>query len=182
MSSLQGIFPTQGLNLCLLHWQVDSLPLSHQGSPSSFDPCLRNDHIIFAASNPAPPPPCSLQTTRSTNHSKFIPQYPVPHHSTTRSPHLPSPPGPKGTPEMEEKKLNPDPCSSSGRRGLGPGNPFPQVPAGRRSDPSMPRERGSRLPKEREHAGRSSGLCLRGRRSWEGRALPEESGSLVLPG
>ena len=33
---LQGIFPTQGLNLCLLslrHWQVDSLPLSHQGSP-----------------------------------------------------------------------------------------------------------------------------------------------------
>ena len=32
---LQGIFPTQGLNphlLCLLHWQADSLPLSHQGS------------------------------------------------------------------------------------------------------------------------------------------------------
>ena len=28
---LQGIFPTQGLNLPLLHWQVDSLPLSHQG-------------------------------------------------------------------------------------------------------------------------------------------------------
>ena len=33
---LQGIFPTQGLNphlLCLLHWQADSLPLSHPGSP-----------------------------------------------------------------------------------------------------------------------------------------------------
>ena len=33
---LQGIFPTQGLNphlLHLLHWQADSLPLSHQGSP-----------------------------------------------------------------------------------------------------------------------------------------------------
>ena len=30
---LQGIFPTQRSNLCLLHWQVDSLPLSHQGSP-----------------------------------------------------------------------------------------------------------------------------------------------------
>ena len=29
----QGIFPIQGLNLYLLHWQVDSLPLSHQGSP-----------------------------------------------------------------------------------------------------------------------------------------------------
>ena len=30
---LQGIFPTQGSNPCLLHWQVDSLPLSHQGGP-----------------------------------------------------------------------------------------------------------------------------------------------------
>ena len=30
---LQGIFPNQGLNPCLLHWQADSLPLSHQGSP-----------------------------------------------------------------------------------------------------------------------------------------------------
>ena len=29
---LQGIFPTQALNLHLIHWQVDSLPLSHQGS------------------------------------------------------------------------------------------------------------------------------------------------------
>ena len=30
---LQGIFLTQGLNPHLLHWQVDSLPLSHQGNP-----------------------------------------------------------------------------------------------------------------------------------------------------
>ena len=29
---LQRIFPTQGLNPCLLHWQVDSLSLSHQFS------------------------------------------------------------------------------------------------------------------------------------------------------
>ena len=28
---LQGIFPDQGSNLCLLHWQAGSLPLSHQG-------------------------------------------------------------------------------------------------------------------------------------------------------
>ena len=33
---LQWIFPTQGLNLCLLHWQADSLPLNPLGSPSSF--------------------------------------------------------------------------------------------------------------------------------------------------
>ena len=34
---LQGIFPTQGLNLGLLHllhWQVDSLPPCHLGSLS----------------------------------------------------------------------------------------------------------------------------------------------------
>ena len=31
---LQGIFPTQGLNLRLLHWQADILPLSYLGSPS----------------------------------------------------------------------------------------------------------------------------------------------------
>ena len=29
---LQGIFPTQGSNPRLLHWQADSLPLSHLGS------------------------------------------------------------------------------------------------------------------------------------------------------
>ena len=30
--SLQGIFPTQGSNPRLLHWQADSLPLCHLGS------------------------------------------------------------------------------------------------------------------------------------------------------
>ena len=30
---LQGIFPTQGWSACLLHWQADSLLLSHMGSP-----------------------------------------------------------------------------------------------------------------------------------------------------
>ena len=32
-SEAHGIFPDQRLNPYLLHWQVDSLPLSHQGSP-----------------------------------------------------------------------------------------------------------------------------------------------------
>ena len=31
----RGILPDQGSNLCLLHWQADSYPLSHHGSPSS---------------------------------------------------------------------------------------------------------------------------------------------------
>ena len=30
---LQGIFPAQGSNLCLLHWQASSLLLCYQGSP-----------------------------------------------------------------------------------------------------------------------------------------------------
>jgi len=29
-STAGGIFLDQGSNLCLLHWQADSLPLSHQ--------------------------------------------------------------------------------------------------------------------------------------------------------
>ena len=36
---LQGIFPTQGLNprlLCLLHWQVDSVPTVPPGKPFYF--------------------------------------------------------------------------------------------------------------------------------------------------
>ena len=31
---LQGIFPTQGLNLHLLHWKVDSLPTEPPGKPN----------------------------------------------------------------------------------------------------------------------------------------------------
>ena len=32
-SAACGIFPDQGSNLCALHWQADSQPLRHQGSP-----------------------------------------------------------------------------------------------------------------------------------------------------
>ena len=34
-SAACGIFPDQGSNLCPLHWQADSQPLRHQGSPRS---------------------------------------------------------------------------------------------------------------------------------------------------
>jgi len=48
-----GIFQDQGSNPRLLHWQVDSLPLSHQGSPQAhyiscalyyYDISLTSDH------------------------------------------------------------------------------------------------------------------------------------------
>ena len=53
---LQGIFPTQGLNLCpllLLHWQAGSLPLAPPGKPTS--QCLtggKQCSIYFMASCP----------------------------------------------------------------------------------------------------------------------------------
>ena len=34
-SAARGIFRDQGSNLCLLHWQADSLPGSHKGSPEN---------------------------------------------------------------------------------------------------------------------------------------------------
>ena len=35
-SAACGIFPEQGSNLCPLHWQADSSPLHHQGSPTAY--------------------------------------------------------------------------------------------------------------------------------------------------
>ena len=35
-SAACGIFPDQGSNPCPLHWQADSQPLRHQGSPKFF--------------------------------------------------------------------------------------------------------------------------------------------------
>ena len=35
-STACGIFQAQGWNLCLLHWQVDFVPLRHQRRPSDF--------------------------------------------------------------------------------------------------------------------------------------------------
>ena len=48
-STACGIFPDQGSNPCPLHWQADSQPLSHQGSPvvffiSSF--CFASNHAL----------------------------------------------------------------------------------------------------------------------------------------
>ena len=36
-SAACGIFPDQGSNPCPLHWQADSQPLRHQGSPNYFN-------------------------------------------------------------------------------------------------------------------------------------------------
>ena len=48
---LQGIFPTQGWNPYLLHWQAYSLPLCHLGKEKSednqFSCSLKGDFIFF---------------------------------------------------------------------------------------------------------------------------------------
>ena len=55
-SAACGIFPDQGSNPCPLHWQADSQPLCHQGSPEIIFKLLdgyahgsfsSSDHYIF---------------------------------------------------------------------------------------------------------------------------------------
>ena len=46
-STACGIFPDQGSNPCPLHWQADSQPLHHQGSPYFFFFFKRDDPFIY---------------------------------------------------------------------------------------------------------------------------------------
>ena len=48
---LQGIFLTQGSNPCLLHWQVDSLPLTHL---ESLILCFSSKHSLLTNSWSSP--------------------------------------------------------------------------------------------------------------------------------
>ena len=47
-SLLQGIFPTQGLNLGFLHWQVDSLPSEPPGKPTIYHLNTFNFYWFFS--------------------------------------------------------------------------------------------------------------------------------------
>ena len=72
-----GIFPDRGSNPCLLNWQADSLPLSHQGSPSfsdSFHYRLLQDTEYSSLCHTAGP--CCLQQGVSVNPKLLI--YPSP--------------------------------------------------------------------------------------------------------
>ena len=50
-SSTPGDLPDSGVEPALLHWQADSLPLSHLGSPQlksiSWHECLRICYILY---------------------------------------------------------------------------------------------------------------------------------------
>ena len=49
-SAARGILPDQGSNPCPLHWQADSQPLRHQGSPKIS--LLTSNMIHFDRDNP----------------------------------------------------------------------------------------------------------------------------------
>ena len=48
-SAACGIFPDQGSNPCPLHWQADSQPLRHQGSPDIFISCISEGVSIMCS-------------------------------------------------------------------------------------------------------------------------------------
>ena len=63
-----GDLPNSGINLRRLHWQANSLPLSHQGSPTALYSCIFSYIILDLQSTPPhthtttptpphPPPP-----------------------------------------------------------------------------------------------------------------------------
>ena len=73
---LQGIFLTRGSKLHLLHWQVDSLPLNHQGNPTSYQfscsvvsDSLRPHELQHAR------PPCPSPTPRAYPNSCPLSQW-----------------------------------------------------------------------------------------------------------
>ena len=78
-STACGIFPGQGSNPCPLHWQVDSLPLCHQGSSSIIFKCIKYIHIVVQPSPSSSPELYSFCKTETlsplnTNFSVPLPQ------------------------------------------------------------------------------------------------------------
>ena len=65
---LQGIFLTQELNPSLLHWQADSLPLSHLGSPKTHANCSDSTHEskLSASQSTGDTETFSLSSTKSS--------------------------------------------------------------------------------------------------------------------
>ena len=72
-SAACGIFPDQGSNPCPLHWQADSQPLRHQGSPPASPltvPCIRGPSLLFSC-NSSVTSSDSLQVTVSVSPHLF---------------------------------------------------------------------------------------------------------------
>ena len=66
-SAACGIFPDQGSNPCALHWQADSQPLRHQGSPFL---TLLNTSLIFVTTRAHHQPRTQLLQSRCSSKDK----------------------------------------------------------------------------------------------------------------
>ena len=86
-------FPSEGSNLCPLHWKADSLPLDHQGSPDVTSYCIEKIEPIKRELLPHHPtyhPICICTLTiclLSSDHGGLLTLQP--HHLNARSPPLP---------------------------------------------------------------------------------------------
>ena len=73
-SMAHGVFPDQGSKPCRLHWQVDSLPLSHQGSTSNYILVVINNVIItiIIINTTNPSWVLDLEMTRTRSHAFLV--------------------------------------------------------------------------------------------------------------
>ena len=81
-----GTFPDQGSNSCLLHWQADSLPLSHKGSPCPIFK-VNTRTLIWKERDPGN---CS-ETFEHVQLNLYPPQIPIPLKLPGQHKQLPSP-------------------------------------------------------------------------------------------
>ena len=63
-SAACGILPDQGSNPCPLHWQADSQPLRHQGSPNYLIYCYKNTTALLWLS-------CKKSAKSGSNHEEI---------------------------------------------------------------------------------------------------------------
>ena len=91
-SAACGILPDQGSNLCALHWQADSQPLRHQGSPLIIS--YSDQSTCLPDSNPVPSNPIATLAPIFLNCNSH-------HNTSSHLPHCPS-----GTQEPKDKGPN----------------------------------------------------------------------------
>ena len=71
-SAACGIFPDQGSNPCALHWQADSQPLRHQGSPRALSIARILTFIFCYISNHCHPDICLSTLYRPSSHQTYL--------------------------------------------------------------------------------------------------------------
>ena len=93
-SAACGIFPDQGSNPCPLHWQADSQPLRHQGSPGGCFLCSeqtkaspRPSFLPLSVLSPHDVHPPPSHPTRGSSLTPSIPSLPWPTVATWSLPH-----------------------------------------------------------------------------------------------